>query len=128
MFFWLALLLGSHPLATSPWWVAAYSDGGVERAWVAQASGASLAPFAVWFVAPGSPPRRWVVGETPPVEPEREVGRLRVEFLETPESDDTFHVIVAPAAMWRDVPEPLLPRWRFGRTGQVELPRRPGEA
>lgn len=129
MFFWIALLLGTHPMATSPWWVECRVDGTVERSWLApaQETGPS-GPFAVWFLAPGAAPRRWVPTEAVSRAAEDTAGLLRVELAgkQRPLFSHLL-VIAAPASMWRDVPEDLLPRWRPGRAGSVVLTRRLGE-
>jgi hypothetical protein len=131
---WVALAPGAHSEEL------AFPEG---SRGVLIGSGGALHPFAtgegareppvlsgaehLWLWDDRRPPTRLAPSELPSWPPQEEVSTLRVDVRGAPDEEPVF-VIAAPAPMWQEVTEDLLPRFEVPASGSLAVPTWEGEA
>lgn len=120
------LVLSSAPPPASEHWLVVHEDGTVERASAAPDPDSHGPLRAAWAWSDRVAPRRFTADDLRrgAVLPETADRSLVVHLTGVPRDiDGELRLTAAPAAMWGEVPVPLLPRWTPERDRVVAVPR-----
>jgi hypothetical protein len=77
---------------------------------------------AAWYWSSTTAPRRLEPSEIDGFAAPRDSGRLRLRVAAADGLDVPLRVLAAPAELWREVPESLLPTWPVPENGRIEIP------
>lgn len=127
----LLLFLLLRSALTQDQWRLVAQDGHVETVWGTPRLKAEERAHlkAAWVWSGVRPPRREEPKDIGEQKPPGSSERLEVRVVRGPGSPSPpdLEVVAAPLAMWREVPEHLLPRWSVPANGRLAVPRAPGE-